>query len=306
MYTFIVNPNSRSGLGKHIWKEIHPILDEKNIEYSVHFTKHQKHATKLVRELTDDDQAHTIVVLGGDGTINEVVNGVKHPHLTTLGYIPTGSGNDFARSYELPTNPKEALENILSAGHIRKMDIGELSYQNKKRLFAVSSGAGFDAAICHEAVVSRIKFFLNKLKLGKLTYVLIALRQLLFITPQNVTMTLDKETSVSFNRCYFIASMNQRYEGGGFMFAPQAKPDDGKLSVCVIHDMSKLKILLLLPTALFGKHVHFKGVHTYNGADISIHTEAALPLHTDGEPIFLQRDFALRCLPEQLNIITSK
>lgn len=90
------------------------------------------------------------------------------------------------------------------------------------------------------------------------------------------------------------------------MFAPQAKPDDGKLSVCVIHDMSKLKILLLLPTALFGKHVHFKGVHTYNGADISIHTEAALPLHTDGEPIFLQRDFALRCLPEQLNIITSK
>lgn len=306
MYTFIVNPHSRSGLGKHIWKEVQSVLDEKGIKYTVYFTKHQKHATKIVRELTDDDQKHTIVALGGDGTINEVINGIKHLSLVTLGYIPTGSSNDFARSYQLPSNPKDALENILSAKHICKMDVGELSYQNKKRRFAVSSGAGFDAAICHEAVVSKIKFLLNRLKLGKLTYVLIALRQWLFLTPQKAEIILDGKEAHSFNRCYFIASMNQRYEGGGFMFAPQAEPDDGKLSICVIADMPRLKMLPLLPAALFGKHIYARGVYTYNCKTISIHTDTALPLHTDGEPVFLQHDVSLRCLPEQLNIITSK
>lgn len=306
MYTFIVNPHSRSGLGKHIWKEVQSILDEKGIKYTVHFTKHQKHATKIIRKLTDDDKKHTIVALGGDGTINEVINGIKHLSLVTLGYIPTGSSNDFARSYQLPSDPKEALDTIISKRHIRKMDVGELSYQNKKRRFAVSSGAGFDAAICHEAVVSKIKFLLNRLKLGKLTYVLIALRQWLFLAPQKAEIILDGKESHSFDRCYFIASMNQRYEGGGFMFAPQAKPDDRKLSVCVLTDMPKPKMLLLLPTALFGKHIYFKGVHTYNCKTISVHTDTALPLHTDGEPLFLQRDFSLCCLPEQLNVITSK
>lgn len=303
MYTFIINPNSRSGLGKHIWKEVRSILDQKNIEYEAHFTTHQKHATKIVHELTSDEKHHTIVALGGDGTLNEVVNGIQYLNLVTLGYIPTGSSNDFARSNKLPTEPKEALEHVLSAMHVRKFDVGELQYKNKKRRFLVSSGIGFDAAITHEAVVSKIKVLLNKLKLGKLTYVLIALRQLIFLTPHQATITLDGIDKHSFSRCYFIASMNQIYEGGGFMFAPEAKPDDGKLSVCVLTDMSKLKMLCLLPTALFGKHIYFKGVHTYNCKNISIHTDTALPVHTDGEPAFLQHDLYLHCLPEQLKVI---
>lgn len=303
MYTFIINPNSRSGLGQHIWKEIHPILDNRQIIYEAYFTKHQKHATKIVRELTSDAAPHTIIVLGGDGTLNEVINGIQYLDLVTLGYIPTGSSNDFARSNHLSKDPKATLEHILSAQTIRKMDIGEVSYQNKKRRFLVSSGIGFDAAITHEAVVSKIKIFLNKFKLGKLTYVLIALRQLLFLTPHKAVITIDGKETHSFSRCYFVASMNQLYEGGGFMFAPDAKPDDGKLSVCAITDMSKFKILCLLPTALYGKHVYAKGVHTYNCNSISIHTDAALPVHTDGEPIFLQHDLSLHCLSEQLKVI---
>ena len=306
MYYFIVNPHSRSGMGEQLWHEIQPELDKNGTEYKVYFTKYQKHATKITQEITREKKLLTIVVLGGDGTLNEVVNGIEHSGLVTLGYIPTGSSNDFARSYKLPSNPLKALSSILSPQCIRSMDLGELSYGKKKRRFAVSSGMGFDAAICHEVSISRIKYVLNRLKLGKLTYVMIALRQWMFMSPSSVTITLDGTKTQSFENCYFVTSMNHKYEGGGFKFSPSAKPDDGLLSICVIADISKLKMLLLLPTALFGKHTLFKGVYTYDCKSIKITSDNPLPLHVDGEPILGQKEVTLSCLPSKLQVITTK
>ena len=101
MYTFIANPNARSGRGILLWKQIEKILQEKEIEYKVLFTKYQHHATRLVHDLTSDSASHTIVVLGGDGTLNEVIDGIAYLDKVTLGYIPLGSGNDFARGLGL-------------------------------------------------------------------------------------------------------------------------------------------------------------------------------------------------------------
>lgn len=91
MYTFITNPNARSGLGIQMWKSIELVLKEKNILYEVFFTKYQHHATKIVRQITADHEPHTIIVLGGDGTINEVISGIVDLAKVTLGYIPIGS-----------------------------------------------------------------------------------------------------------------------------------------------------------------------------------------------------------------------
>ena len=169
MYIFIVNPASRSGHASQIWTEIETLLKERNILYRVYFTSHRGHGTKLAQQFTKDLSSRTtLIVVGGDGTVNEVLNGIEHPEHIILGYIPTGSGNDFAKGMALPSDPQKALELILSPNSYRTVDIGVLKYSEKDtekiRKFAVSTGIGFDAAICHQALVSRLKVLLNRIR----------------------------------------------------------------------------------------------------------------------------------------------
>lgn len=304
MYTFIVNPNARSGLGKKVWDELEITLKQNMISYEMYYTKYQKHATKLVSEITSDGEEHTIIALGGDGTVNEVVNGIADLNKTTLGYIPIGSSNDFARGLKIPSDPKEALELVLHSENFHWINIGELHYKNKLRRFAVSCGIGFDADICHEVVVSRVKKLLNTMKLGKLTYVFVALHRLFLTKPCEVTLTLDQKKTLTFPNTYFVAVMNNPYEGGGIKFCPKAANDDDKLDLLVANDVSKLKVLFMIPMALAGLHTHFKGVTILSCAQASIHAENALPLHTDGEPIFLQHDIKVNCHNMKLKVIT--
>lgn len=306
MYSFIVNPNARSGLGKKVWKELENVLKKENIEYQVYFTKYQKHATTITREITSDGEEHTVVALGGDGTVNEVVNGIVNFEKTILGYIPIGSSNDFARGLELPTNPVDALNLVLTKPHLHPMNVGQIHYRGKRRRFAVSAGIGFDADICHESVVSHVKAFLNKIKLGKLTYVGIAIHRLFLTTPCTVTITLDNKKEITYPKTYFVALMNNRYEGGGVKFAPKAKNDDDMLDIVVASNLPKLKVLMLFPTAFAGLHTIFKGVYMHRAKHIKIHSERPLPIHTDGEPIFLQSDIEANCASKKIRVITTK
>ena len=161
MYTFIVNPNAKTGLGYQVWSSLEAILKEKNVNYQVFFTKYQKHATRLAQKLTQESGAKTLIVLGGDGTINEVINGIEDLDGTVLGYIPIGSSNDFARGMGLSTDPVQALKHILSPEHFTYINIGTAMYAGKTRRFAVSSGLGFDAGVCHQVYVSKLKKLLN-------------------------------------------------------------------------------------------------------------------------------------------------
>lgn len=304
MHTFIVNPNARTGLGAKAWNEIEPVLRQHHIPYEVFFTKYQRHATKLTAELTSKSTSQTIIALGGDGTVNEVINGIADFEHTTLGYIPIGSSNDFARGFGLCTEPLKALDIILHPKDHSYMNMGRLSYQNKHRLFAVSSGIGFDASICHYAVISKLKRFLNKIKLGKLTYAVIAINRLLYMEQGQMSLTLDDRNMLTFENVYFIAAMNHRYEGGGFQFCPKANPCDDLLNLIVIAGIPRWKALLLLPTAFWGAHIHFKGVFTYTCHSAKISSKLSLPVHTDGEPIFLQRDITVSLSHDKLRVIT--
>lgn len=303
MYIFIVNPHARSGLGHVVWDELESILQRRNILYQVYFTKYQKHAAQITKKITSDGGEHTLIALGGDGTINEVINGIADFEKIVLGYIPIGSSNDFARSLNIPTAPRDALELILSSHKTCNLNIGTLQYQNRQKRFAVSAGIGFDAAICHEAVISKLKIALNRLHLGKFTYAGIALHRLFLASPQKMTITLDHQKELIFSSAYFASIMNHKYEGGGLKFCPNALPDDNILDVIVISDISKLKILTLLPTAFAGWHTFFKGVQVYRCRHVQICTERTLPVHTDGEPVFLQKSISACCASKMLQVI---
>ena len=157
MYYFIINPNSRSGKGALIWRDLENILRERNIKYQTFFTEYKGHAVKLSASITassPEDSQIKLIAVGGDGTIQEVLSGVKDISRVIFGYIPTGSGNDFCRSMKLPQDPMKALELILSDKRPHLMDVPHISCGSSSSRFAISCGIGFDAAVCHEVGVT--------------------------------------------------------------------------------------------------------------------------------------------------------
>lgn len=302
-YLFIVNPKSRSGRGGMIWNLVEPELKKRRIDYQVYYTEYARHAIEITAGITADGLEHTLVVVGGDGTVDEVVNGIRDCSKVTLGYIPTGSGNDFTRALRMPQDIQAALENILDNGRTVPMDIGIVSCGGNTYRFAVSTGIGFDAAVCHQAAVSSIKVILNKLGLGKLTYLAIALKWILSEHPLSAEIQIDGEKIRKFEHTYFTAVMNHPYEGGGFFFCPKARIDDRMLDVIVVSDLPKWKIFLLLPTAFFGKHVNFKGISIYRCREIEVKMGRKLPVHADGEPIAEERTIKASLEPKQIQVI---
>lgn len=304
MYHFIINPISRTGHAQEVWRQVEEELKSQDREYLAHMTMYGGHARKLAEELTSAGSSCTLVVIGGDGTINEVIDGIRDYENTVLGYIPTGSGNDFAKGMGIPQEPLEALKCILDQPHCRAMDVGVIETLDGCHHFGVSAGLGFDAAICHEALCSPIKKVLNKLRLGKLTYMLIAVKQLLMWKPGPLILTLDGCRRFTYEKAFFAAVMNQSCEGGGLKLCPKAAPDDGYLDVFVAAGISKLKILFMLPTAFWGKHTKLKGVHILRCRSIKLHSEEQLPVHRDGESNGFYQDLSISLEYSTLNVIT--
>lgn len=286
MYHIIINPVSRSGRGLQIWnKQVEPILREKKAEYRSYFSEKPGDVIRIVRELSARTQGDlSLLILGGDGTMNEALQGMEDPSRFILGYIPTGSSNDLARDLKIPKNPSEALELILNSENPRSMDLGTVVYPDgEMRHFAVSCGIGFDAAVCEEALHSKIKKTMNRLGLGKLTYLGIALRQLFAAKAVSGKLTLEGGAPIDIGNMLFTACMLHRFEGGGFMFAPDADAADGILDMCAVGDLPKSLILFALPTAFRGKHYRFKGISPYKAGALTIETSVPLWVHTDGE-----------------------
>jgi YegS/Rv2252/BmrU family lipid kinase len=306
MHHFIINPRSRTGRGIKIWTTVKKELDTAKVPYTYHFTEYEYHATKIAEDICKEYSGiKNIVVLGGDGTVNEVINGIEDYNSVLLGYIPTGSSNDLARSLVLPKDPIQSLKHILSPKEFKYVDTGEIIIQKTglKRKFAVSTGMGFDAAICEETFRSNLKTVLNKYGLGKLTYIIIALKQLITCPFMNGNITIDGKQAKTYKNMLLITSMIQRFEGGGMKIAPAANPSDGKLSICIVHGLSRVKILLLLPTLLFGKHIHFKGVETFDCETLFINLNDPAGVHVDGEYPGEFESIQVSCLSKQLRII---
>lgn len=303
MYHIIYNPQSSTGNGKKVWDQIEKYLINQSVEYKAYETTGPNSAKMYAKDITSDEENDKIIVIGGDGTLNEVVNGIRDYSKVTLGYIPSGSGGDFARDSRISSNLETALSSILNPKEYKMMDICNLTNAECNKRFAVSAGIGFDAAVCHEAMHSNIKSFLNRLHMGKLSYTIIALKQILSTKDHGCTIILDEARKIKINNFYFIATMNHRYEGGGFMFCPKAKCDDGYIDVIVASNISKLKILALMPLALKGKHTKFKGIDIYKARKVQIFSDEKLPVHCDGEYAGVEDELVVTLCPKQIRVI---
>ncbi len=307
MYHFIINPNSSSGKGIRCWQKVKDELDKKDITYTAYITKHMGDATQLAEEIYQNNPGiKNIIVLGGDGTVNEVINGIDDFSEVLLGYIPSGSSNDLARSLKISKDPVDALNNILKPKRFEYLDLGEITFMDsdiKPRKYACSSSIGYDADVCLRVGQTPWKKRLNHLGAGKLIYIAIAIRQLIKANRCNATVITDGMNKEAYKKVLLISSMIHKYEGGGVMMAPQADPCDGKLSICLVHGLSIIKSFILLPTLYSGKHINFKGIEAFNCSRIEIIMEDKSSVHTDGETPALSSHISVRCLPSQIRMI---
>ena len=323
MFYCIVNPSARSGHGKNVYARFEEKCKKRGISYKVVFTKGPGHAMSVISRLTGNVRTHldediNIIVMGGDGTLNEVVSGIEDFERVRLGVIPLGSGNDFARDMHFPKNTDELIDRILQGEIARKVDIGSIHYNNmtktmsrlhddricEDRRFDVSCGIGFDAAVCEEALSSDTKNLLNRIGLGKLTYGSIAIRQLVKAIQPACDIETDDGQKLHINNFIFAAAMIHHYEGGGFCFAPDADFTDGYFDIIAAGDMALSHMFKVLPMAYFGKHYGQQGVWHIRAKKLTIRTEVPLWVHTDGEVLLKSDSITLECLPQRLNMLS--
>lgn len=302
MYYFLLNPSSQSNGSQGIWPRLAEELKQRNIDYKVFATKYAGHAKELAAAITGDDPEATLVAIGGDGTVHEVLCGLKNIDTITFGVIPSGSGNDFAKGLGIPKNPETAFKAILDPQRYAMIDIGEETQPDGQR-FGVSCGIGFDASICHEALSSSIKDVLNTLHAGNLTYSAIAVKQIALYEPGPMHISMDGGREMDFSKVYFVAVMNQKYEGGGIKMVPDADPTDGALDVFVCSEISRARFVRTIPAAFFGGHTKLKGCHFMKCTSIEITADKKRPIHLDGESGGIRRELSVRLIPEKLRVI---
>ena len=326
MYYCIVNPGARSGRGGDTWARLEERLREEKKDYEAVYTTGPGDALYSVRHVTseyDREEKLGIVVLGGDGTLNEVVSGITDPSKVLVGFLPVGSGNDFCRDQDYPVNRDEQIERVLSFRERRRLDIGTLTYNStggkrsklaaaefeKTRRFDVSCGLGFDAAVCAESQSSNAKGVLNRIGLGKLTYGFIGVKNLANAPKFPCELEITNELTgthekLHFPRFLFVSAMIHRYEGGGFKFAPGADFTDGLFDMCIVGDMPVPKMFVALPPAYFGHHYGFKGVYHRLATSVRIRTKEPVWVHTDGEVLTQADDITLTCQKQALAFMT--
>ncbi len=320
MYYFIVNLSGGSGNARRTWHRVRKLLKEKAISYKAYVTKYEKHAAILAGKISlQKDTDIRLIVVGGDGTINEVLNGIKDFRKIRFGVIPTGSGNDFARGMHLPCNPRKALEQILACNDTCHIDLGQVMYQDgqteKQHLFGISSGIGLDAIVCKKVQESIQKKILNKLHMGNIAYVLMTIQTLFSMKKYSVHIDIHQNDNVDFQSAQsfekqmhfsdliFLAGMNFSAEGGGVPMVPDAKENDGLLSICAVNGIPKWRAFIMLLYLMRGKHAGHAGINILETDALTLTSESPMVLHTDGEYLGDVKKVTMKILPDMLAVL---
>ncbi len=276
---FLVNPASDNGATGKRWPELAHRAELLGLAGETLFSERPGHLIELARGAVERG-AELIVVAGGDGTLNEVVNGVAGSGVT-LATIPLGTGMDFGRTYGIPTRFDDAVRVALE-GDTRTIDAGRVRYrtwagEDAERWFANVGSVGMSGAVAQRANA------MSKALGGKLTFFYALTR--VFFEWQNTDVTVTFDDGERRGLMHDVIVANGRFHGGGMKLAPDARSDDGLLDVVLIGDVSKPDFLTTAPKLYKGKHVHHPKVEVLRTRRIAVDAAERLPIEVEGEQI---------------------
>ncbi len=296
---FIVNPVAGALGTKKKWPLITSLLRYLGIGFDYQYTEGVGHAIELAK-LAASDGYRRVVAVGGDGTVNEVANGIinsKNPAETKLGVISTGTGSDFIRSVGIPRDYVKACSCLTSERSLT-VDVGVVEYhklgKKTERYFINTAGIGFDAAVVATTEKASKRFG------GTIPYLLGFLRTMLTYRNKPVTIRVDDE--IETRRVVSVMVANGCFAGGGMRFAPGAKLDDGFLDMLVISDMSKFELVKAFPSVYKGTHIYHPKVKLHQTTQVSVESTEKLPVYADGE-VLGEGPVTFRLMSHKLQIV---
>jgi len=276
----IVNPVAGANSTHRKWPRISQRLRHVGLSFDYEYTEGIGHAIELAKVAAGNGYRY-LVAVGGDGTMNEVANGIMgsaDSSDTVLGVVNTGTGSDFARSVGIPRHYLHACS-LLTSPRRLLLDVGVVEYRSNgetcRRYFVNAAGVGFDAAVV-ETTERFPKYFG-----GTLPY-LAGLARTLF-GYRNKAVTIGIDSGIEAKRVLSVVVANSGYFGGGMHVAPEARFDDSLLDVVTIGDMGKFELLKALPMVYNGTHVTHPKVSVKQTAHITIESQESILVHADGE-----------------------
>ncbi len=304
-YLVVVNPNAGAGKGKKEWSKISQMLVDKGMQFKEFFTERSFHAIEKMPEFVKAGFRRVIVV-GGDGTLNEVVNGLLSQKEVpgtdfTVGMIPVGTGNDWLRSYNVSSDLEKAIDAI-KTGRTTLQDVGVVRFtngsENGQRYFANMAGLGFDGTVAQKVNADKAKG-----KSNPFLYFTNLLTSLFSYKSSLLQIITDgKEIKA---RVFSMSVGIGQYNGGGMMQAPDALTNDGLLDLTIIKEMPLLKMIISLRRLLDGSIGKVKQVTMLQGKNIRIESDRPVPLEADGESLgYSPLEFSI--VESALKVITNK
>ena len=279
----IVNPEAANGAVGKNWPRIRDFLQAEGARFDAALTEKPGHATQLARQALNDG-FRTIVAVGGDGTVNEVINGLVvegsvDPE-ATLGIIPWGTGADFTRMLGIPRDYMEACRHLLRS-EPQSVDLGRITClregQEVERYFINAAGLGFDGEVAE--IVNRFPKVLG----GTITYLTCLLIGLVTYRNKNIELSFDGQPVRG--RVNSVVVCNGRYFGGGMFIAPGAALDDGLFYVVILGNLNKLEVVVNLPRIYKGTHLTHPKVSHFSAKEIHVEAKERMFLQAEGELI---------------------
>ena len=276
---FLVNPASANGSTGRRWPELARRAAAAGLEGATLFSERQGHLAELAREAALDG-AELLVVVGGDGSVNEVVNGLaglgRQPEVAV---VPRGTGWDFSRTFGIPRKIDDAVQ-IALQGDVRTIDLGRASYRawdgsDATAWFANVASAGMSGAIAKRANET------TKALGGKASYLWATFAVFSGWEATEIAVAVDGERRAG--PMFDVVIANGRFFGGGLEICPEAEPDDGLFDVLTIGDVTKRDLVQTMPKMYRGTHLPHPKAELLRGSSVTVTSETPLPIELDGE-----------------------